>query len=183
MVVMYDYISIRSIVIWCDSANSQYLYQSETYSLSLSLTLTFSLSQYLYQSKTYSLSLPFSLSFFVSFFHTLSLSLSLSLSHLLTFITEFFEVCLNLASYHSFVREASQPVTSLTISDEGCRHSSVGSSVPSILPLGFESQAHHLPFYQFILICVMWKRRKLRKEAGIGPSLKRPVNLVTLLVT
>ena len=31
--------------------------------------------------------------------------------------------------------------------------------LPSYHP-GFESQAHYLCFYHFILICVMWKRRK-----------------------
>ena len=33
----------------------------------------------------------------------------------------------------------------------GCRRSSVDSSVPSILTPGFESQAHHLRFYQLNL--------------------------------
>ena len=31
--------------------------------------------------------------------------------------------------------------------------------IPSCRP-GFESQTHHLPFYHFILICVMWKGQK-----------------------
>ena len=34
---------------------------------------------------------------------------------------------------------------------------------------GFESQVHHLRFYQFLLICVMWKKRKInKKEAGLS---------------
>ena len=39
--------------------------------------------------------------------------------------------------------------------------------------LGFKSQAHHLWFYQFILICVMWKMMKINtKGAGIDPFKK-----------
>ena len=43
--------------------------------------------------------------------------------------------------------------------------------LPSCRP-GFESQAHHLRFYQFILICVMWKNENKQKDARIGPFLE-----------
>ena len=46
------------------------------------------------------------------------------------------------------------------VKNTGCRHSSVDSYVPSIIPPQFESQAHHLCFLNFYLSCVMWKRRK-----------------------
>ena len=38
--------------------------------------------------------------------------------------------------------------------------------LPSCYP-GFETQAHHLHFYQIILICVMRKKTKI--NIGIGP--------------
>ena len=49
-------------------------------------------------------------------------------------------------------------------------------SLPSLRP-GFESQAHHLCFFQFILfkfyICHLECGKNKQKEAGIGP-LKEP---------
>ena len=41
----------------------------------------------------------------------------------------------------------------------------------------FKSQAHHLCFYQFILICVMWKRRKQMKNRPGLAHLKRHFHL------
>ena len=35
-----------------------------------------------------------------------------------------------------------------------------------VLPPGFDSQTHHLCFYQFLLIYVMWKRRKNKGKTG-----------------
>ena len=43
---------------------------------------------------------------------------------------------------------------------------------PSCRP-GFKSQAHHIRFYQFRLICVMWKSENKQKEAGIDPFLSK----------
>ena len=43
----------------------------------------------------------------------------------------------------------------------GGRHSSMVSSAPTILHRGFESQAHHLGFFQFVLLKLRWvKGRK-----------------------
>ena len=44
-------------------------------------------------------------------------------------------------------------------------------NLPSCCP-GFESQAHHLRFHQFMLICVK-KGENKQKESGIGPFLKK----------
>ena len=43
--------------------------------------------------------------------------------------------------------------------------------LPSCRP-GFESQAHHLHFYQFIELCNVEKTKIRQKEAGIGPFKK-----------
>ena len=58
---------------------------------------------------------------------------------------------------------------------QGCRHSSLGSSTPSILS-PFESQAHHQLFYQFIFDSCHVKKTKKQKEAGIGPFLRQLVD-------
>ena len=50
----------------------------------------------------------------------------------------------------------------------GCRHSSVDSSAPSILPPRFESQAHHLSFYQFKLICHVEKTKINKQRPGLA---------------
>ena len=50
----------------------------------------------------------------------------------------------------------------------GCRYSSVDLSAPSIVPPGFESQAHYLCFHQFIELSNVEKTKLNRKEAGIG---------------
>ena len=50
------------------------------------------------------------------------------------------------------------------------RHSSVVSSAPTILRPGFESQAHHLSFFQFVLLKLYRENNENKqKEAGIGP--------------
>ena len=52
------------------------------------------------------------------------------------------------------------------------RHSSVVSSSPTILRPGFESQAHHLRFFQFVLLKLLLeleKNKNKQKEDGIGP--------------
>ena len=56
-------------------------------------------------------------------------------------------------------------------------HSSVVSSrLPSCGP-GFKSQAHHLCFFQFVLLKLWWEKDKNKqKEAGIGPFLKIKIN-------
>ena len=46
----------------------------------------------------------------------------------------------------------------------GCRHSSVDSSAPSILPPRFESQAHHLRFYQIIFELYHVEKTKISKN-------------------
>ena len=58
----------------------------------------------------------------------------------------------------------------------GCRHNSVVLSSPTILGPGFESQAHHLCFIQFMLLKLLLglkKNENKQKEAGIGPYFKR----------
>ena len=58
----------------------------------------------------------------------------------------------------------------------GCRHSSVDSSVPSILPPRFESQAHHLCFFTIYIVQIVYlsfelgseKNENNQKVAGIG---------------
>ena len=40
---------------------------------------------------------------------------------------------------------------------------------PTILRPGFESQAHHLRFFQFVLKLYQEKNVNKQKEAGIGP--------------
>ena len=51
----------------------------------------------------------------------------------------------------------------------GCRHSSGDKSVPPILPPGFESQTHHLHFYQFIFeYCHVEKTKINKKRPGFG---------------
>ena len=50
----------------------------------------------------------------------------------------------------------------------GCRHSSVDSSAPSILPPRFESQAHHLCFHQFKLICHVEKTKINKQRPGLA---------------
>ena len=44
--------------------------------------------------------------------------------------------------------------------------------LPSCGP-GFESQAHHLCFFQFVLKLEQEKNKNKQKEAGIGPFLKK----------
>ena len=49
--------------------------------------------------------------------------------------------------------------------------------LPSCRP-GFESQAHHLSFYQFIFeLYHVEKDENKQKEAGIGPFLKKTVQI------
>ena len=51
--------------------------------------------------------------------------------------------------------------------------SSVKSSAPTIMRPQFESQAHHLRFFQFVLWKFKWKKdENKQKEAGIGPFKK-----------
>ena len=62
----------------------------------------------------------------------------------------------------------------------GCHHISVDSSAPSILPPGFQYQAHHLCFfnfknyrlYVFHLKLECEKNKNKRKEGGTGPFKK-----------
>ena len=49
----------------------------------------------------------------------------------------------------------------------GCRHCSVESSVPSILLPGFETQAHHLCFYQFIFVLCHVEKTKINKKRSV----------------
>ena len=57
---------------------------------------------------------------------------------------------------------------------KGGRHSSVVSSAPTIPGPGFESQAHHLCFFQFVLLKLYPENNKNKqKEAGIGPFKKK----------
>ena len=64
----------------------------------------------------------------------------------------------------------------------GCRHSSVDSSAPSILPPRFESQAHHLRLYCanciFVIWVGKWKEQKLKKRPGLAHFLKKPFDLI-----
>ena len=61
----------------------------------------------------------------------------------------------------------------------GCRYSSVDLSAPSIVPPGFESQAHYLCFHQFIELSNVEKTKLNRKEAGIGTLFKNNKNCGT----
>ena len=63
-----------------------------------------------------------------------------------TYNTHMFKIASpNLPSIH-------RPGTRTNNEPMGCRHSTVDSSAPSILPPGFESQAYHLSFYKFIIV-------------------------------
>ena len=68
-----------------------------------------------------------------------------------------------------------------TLSTLGCRHSSVDSSVPSILPPlppGFKSQANHLRFYQFIFeLCNVEKTKINKDRPGSAHFKKNSFNL------
>ena len=55
-------------------------------------------------------------------------------------------------------------------------HSSVVSSAPTILRPGFESQAHHLHFFQFVLNCNEKRTKINKKEAGIDPFFLKKLN-------
>ena len=58
----------------------------------------------------------------------------------------------------------------------GC-HSSVVSSAPNHCGLGFESQAHHLCFFQFLLLKLLWENdENKQKEAGLA-LFKKQMNL------
>ena len=59
----------------------------------------------------------------------------------------------------------------------GSRHSSMVLSALPSCSLRFESQAHHLHFFQFVLLKLIWEKNKNKqKEAGIGTFfLKKPV--------
>ena len=53
------------------------------------------------------------------------------------------------------------------------RNSSVVSSAPSIMQLRVRIQAHHLCFFQFVVLKLWWEKdENKQKEAGIGPFLK-----------
>ena len=55
----------------------------------------------------------------------------------------------------------------------GGRHNFVVSSAPTILRPGFESQAHHLRFFQFVLLKLYQENNENKqKEVGIGPFKK-----------
>ena len=57
---------------------------------------------------------------------------------------------------------------------KGCRHSTVDLTAPSILPPRFESQAHHLCFYQFIFdLCYVRKSKINKKRPGLSHFLKK----------
>ena len=58
----------------------------------------------------------------------------------------------------------------------GCCHSTVDSSAPSICHPGFESQAHHLCFLQFILeLCHVEKTKINKEEDRINPFKKQNI--------
>ena len=79
-----------------------------------------------------------------------------------TYNTHMFKIASpNLPSIH-------RPGTRTNNEPMGCRHSTVDSSAPYILPPGFESQAYHLSFYKFTIVSC-WKDKKKWKEAAIGP--------------
>ena len=63
----------------------------------------------------------------------------------------------------------------------GCRHSSVDLSVPSILPPGFESQAHHLHFRQFIELYNLEKTNINRKGSGLAHIKNKMRSVANLL--
>ena len=66
----------------------------------------------------------------------------------------------------------------------GCRHSSVDSSAPSILPPRFESQAHHLRFYQFIFeLCHVEKTKINKKRQGLVHFLNASVSSTAPVTT
>ena len=56
----------------------------------------------------------------------------------------------------------------------GCRQGSVNSSLPSILPPGFESQTHHQRFNQFVFeLC---RAEETKKRPGLAHFLKKSRN-------
>ena len=61
----------------------------------------------------------------------------------------------------------------LNYSSRGGRHSSVVLSAPTILWPWIKSQAHHLCFFQFVLLILYRENNENKqKEAGVGPFLK-----------
>ena len=68
-----------------------------------------------------------------------------------------------MATYYKFCFRLRQPFW--LWAGKGCRHNSVDSSVPSILPPGFKTQAHHQSFYQFELCHV--EKTKINKKRPV----------------
>ena len=67
--------------------------------------------------------------------------------------------------------------------DQTLQVNSVDSPVPSILPPGFESQAHHLCFYQFIFeLCHVEKTKINKKRSGLAHSKKHITSEFKLLI-
>ena len=53
--------------------------------------------------------------------------------------------------------------------------------LPSCSP-GFESQAHHLRFFQFVLLKLYRENNENKQEAGIGPFLIKKAMLIIIKI-